>query len=173
MDKASIRPSQSAESEAPGEDEKLDAFRDLIEDLDLDGLGKERILWESKASIQVTDWSPDGLFLACTQRDVRTRIQGDILLFPVEGNQQEPVQFQRTPFREYDAQFCPTGPFLVPADQIPNPQELDIELTVNGQVRQQANTKDMIFPIPDLLAYISRFMTLHPGASWPRERPTK
>jgi len=40
MDKASIRPSQSTESEAPGEEEKLDAFRDLIEDLDLDGLGK-------------------------------------------------------------------------------------------------------------------------------------
>jgi bifunctional DNase/RNase len=40
MDKASIRPSQNTEGETPGEDEKLDAFRDLIEDLDLDGLGK-------------------------------------------------------------------------------------------------------------------------------------
>ena len=40
MDKASIRPSQNAESAAPAEDEKLDAFRDLIEDLDMDGLGK-------------------------------------------------------------------------------------------------------------------------------------
>ncbi len=59
--------------------------------------------------------------------------------------------------------FCPIGPFLVPTNEVPNPQELDIELTVNGQIRQQANTKDMIFPIPDLLAYISRFMTLNPG----------
>ena len=59
--------------------------------------------------------------------------------------------------------FCPMGPFFVPADAIADPGKLQIRLTVNGEVRQKANTSSMIFSIPKLVSSISRYMTLQPG----------
>ena len=59
--------------------------------------------------------------------------------------------------------FCPMGPYLMPVGGLPDPHALAIELSVNGETRQKAKTSDMIFKIPDLIAYISRFMTLSPG----------
>lgn len=59
--------------------------------------------------------------------------------------------------------FCPLGPYLVPVDAIKNPQNLQITLTVNGEVRQDGNTADMIFPIPKLIATVSQYMTLNAG----------
>jgi len=59
--------------------------------------------------------------------------------------------------------FCPCGPCIVPVDSITNPHNLNIELKVNGETRQKANTKDMIFTIPVIIAYISKYMTLQPG----------
>ncbi len=59
--------------------------------------------------------------------------------------------------------FAPSGPWIVTADEIDDPHNLEIKLTVNGQVRQQGNTGDMIFRIPDQIAYISSIMTLEPG----------
>lgn len=59
--------------------------------------------------------------------------------------------------------FAPSGPWIVTADEIDDPHDLEIKLTVNGQIRQQGNTGDMIFRIPDQIAYISSIMTLEPG----------
>jgi len=59
--------------------------------------------------------------------------------------------------------FAPSGPWIVTADEIDDPHNLEIKLTVNGQVRQQGNTRDMIFRIPEQIAYISSIMTLEPG----------
>jgi len=59
--------------------------------------------------------------------------------------------------------FCPTGPWLVTADEIGDPGSLDISLSVNDQVRQQANTSQMIFDVYELVAFISQLMTLLPG----------
>ena len=59
--------------------------------------------------------------------------------------------------------FCPTGPWLVTADEIADPGSLDIELTVNGQTRQQANTSQMIFSVYELVSFISHLTTLVPG----------
>ncbi len=58
--------------------------------------------------------------------------------------------------------FAPVGPYLVTADQI-DPQNLKLECRVNGEVRQSWNTNDMIFPVNQLVAYVSRHMTLRPG----------
>lgn len=52
--------------------------------------------------------------------------------------------------------FAPLGPWMTTADEIPDPQTLDIRMTVNGETRQQANTADMIFGIADLVSYWSR-----------------
>jgi len=59
--------------------------------------------------------------------------------------------------------FAPCGPWLVTADEIPDPHSLDIELRVNGQVRQRSNTSDLIFKIPQLIEFISQDLTLKPG----------
>jgi acylpyruvate hydrolase len=59
--------------------------------------------------------------------------------------------------------FGPMGPALVTADEIPDPGMLDLSLEVNGDIRQCANTRDLIFSIPFLVAYLSDVMTLEPG----------
>jgi 2-keto-4-pentenoate hydratase/2-oxohepta-3-ene-1,7-dioic acid hydratase in catechol pathway len=58
---------------------------------------------------------------------------------------------------------CPIGPWLVSADAIGDPQDLDIECSIDGEVRQSSNTKHMIFSIPRLLAELSAGLTLIPG----------
>ena len=57
----------------------------------------------------------------------------------------------------------PLGPGLVDAADIPDPMALALKTTVNGQVTQEGNTKDMIFDVPFLIEYFSSFMTLNPG----------
>lgn len=59
--------------------------------------------------------------------------------------------------------FAPIGPYLVTADQIPNPNGLKIECRVNGETRQSSNTSDMVFYCASLVAYISRHFPLAPG----------
>jgi len=59
--------------------------------------------------------------------------------------------------------FAPTGPCLVLSDQISDPHSLKMELRVNGEVRQSSTTANMIFKIPQIIAFISRVMTLQPG----------
>ena len=59
--------------------------------------------------------------------------------------------------------FAPLGPFLATPDEIRDPHKLAIGLSVNGVVRQNSNTSDMIFKFPKLISYLSEFMTLLPG----------
>lgn len=59
--------------------------------------------------------------------------------------------------------FGPIGPWLVTADELPDPQGIALELSVNGEVRQRSNTADMIFPVAEIVSYLSQFMTLLPG----------
>jgi 2-keto-4-pentenoate hydratase/2-oxohepta-3-ene-1,7-dioic acid hydratase in catechol pathway len=59
--------------------------------------------------------------------------------------------------------FGPVGPRIVPADLIADPQNLRIECRVNGEVRQSSNTSHMIFPVAEIISYISRHIRLEPG----------
>ncbi|MFI2743802.1 fumarylacetoacetate hydrolase family protein [Zhouia sp. PK063] len=59
--------------------------------------------------------------------------------------------------------FAPLGPYLVTKDEIENPHNLRLWLTLNGEKMQDSNTSDLIFDIPHLVSYISEFMTLLPG----------
>jgi 2-keto-4-pentenoate hydratase/2-oxohepta-3-ene-1,7-dioic acid hydratase in catechol pathway len=59
--------------------------------------------------------------------------------------------------------FGPMGPWLVSADEIPDPHNLNISLTLNGEKLQDANTNDLIFKIPDLVEFLSSVMTLETG----------
>jgi 2-keto-4-pentenoate hydratase/2-oxohepta-3-ene-1,7-dioic acid hydratase in catechol pathway len=59
--------------------------------------------------------------------------------------------------------FGPLGPWLVTRDEIPDPQALGMWLDVNGERRQNSNTRNMIFSVAKLVSYLSGFFTLHPG----------
>ncbi len=59
--------------------------------------------------------------------------------------------------------FAPIGPYFVSADQIENPNNLQLKTTVNGEVRQSSNTNDFIFNCQQVIAYISKHWTLEPG----------
>ena len=59
--------------------------------------------------------------------------------------------------------FGPIGPYLVTKDEVPNPQRLDMWLTVNGETRQNGNTRTMIFGVAHLVWYCSQFFVLEPG----------
>ena len=59
--------------------------------------------------------------------------------------------------------FLPMGPYLLTADEIENVQNLEMTLTVNGRVRQKANTSQMIYPVADIVWFLSHIMTLEPG----------
>jgi 2-keto-4-pentenoate hydratase/2-oxohepta-3-ene-1,7-dioic acid hydratase in catechol pathway len=59
--------------------------------------------------------------------------------------------------------FCPLGPWIVTADEIPNPQDLRLQLRVNGEAKQDARTADMIFGVAKLISVWSLGMTLEPG----------
>lgn len=59
--------------------------------------------------------------------------------------------------------FCPLGPYLALQDEIADPQQLELTLRVNGEIRQQSSTAKMIFSVRQLISYISQSMTLEPG----------
>jgi 2-keto-4-pentenoate hydratase/2-oxohepta-3-ene-1,7-dioic acid hydratase in catechol pathway len=60
-------------------------------------------------------------------------------------------------------QFLPLGKCLVTADEVGDPQNLQLRCTVNGELRQNSNTGDMIFPVAEIIEFVSRYMTLEPG----------
>ncbi|ARK30186.1 fumarylacetoacetate hydrolase family protein [Halalkalibacter krulwichiae] len=60
-------------------------------------------------------------------------------------------------------EFCPIGPYLVSKDEVSDPDQLSIKLTLNGELRQNSNTSDMIFNCSEIISYISQHMTLKPG----------
>lgn len=59
--------------------------------------------------------------------------------------------------------FAPLGPFLATKDEIEDPHNLDLWLKLNGEIKQQSNTSDFVFDIPQVVSYVSQFMTLLPG----------
>src|SRR5207253_3410698 len=60
--------------------------------------------------------------------------------------------------------FCPIGPWIVTADEIDDPQSLPLSLRVNGAVKQDGNTRDMIYPVDAVIEWVSKGMTLLAGA---------
>lgn len=59
--------------------------------------------------------------------------------------------------------FAPIGPWLVTRDEVADVADLQLRLSVNGELRQQGNTRTMIFSIEEIVSYVSQFMTLNPG----------
>jgi 2-keto-4-pentenoate hydratase/2-oxohepta-3-ene-1,7-dioic acid hydratase in catechol pathway len=59
--------------------------------------------------------------------------------------------------------FCPIGPYLVTADEVADPQQLTTRSWLNGELRQNSNTADMVFTVAEIISYASRYMVLKPG----------
>ena len=75
------------------------------------------------------------------------------------------VQFSESQWvrgKSFDT-FCPLGPVVVTADEIPDPQALTLRTRVNGEVMQESSTAEMVFGVAELLAFCSRSFTLEPG----------
>jgi 2-keto-4-pentenoate hydratase/2-oxohepta-3-ene-1,7-dioic acid hydratase in catechol pathway len=70
---------------------------------------------------------------------------------------------QWTRAKSFDS-FCPLGPWIVTPDEIGDPNNLQLETLINGERRQYENSSDMIFPIQYLVSFLSKDMTLYPGA---------
>jgi ureidoglycolate lyase len=68
--------------------------------------------------------------------------------------------------------FCPMGPWLVTADEVPDPGKLQLWTEVNGERRQNSNTSDLIFGVDHIVSYVSHFMTLMPGDVIPTGTPS-
>jgi 2-keto-4-pentenoate hydratase/2-oxohepta-3-ene-1,7-dioic acid hydratase in catechol pathway len=68
--------------------------------------------------------------------------------------------------------FCPIGPWLVTADEVPDPGKLALWTEVNGERRQNSNTGDLIFGVDEIVSYVSQFMTLLPGDVIPTGTPS-
>jgi 2-keto-4-pentenoate hydratase/2-oxohepta-3-ene-1,7-dioic acid hydratase in catechol pathway len=78
--------------------------------------------------------------------------------------QREDIQ-RRRPFdraKSFDT-FCPMGPVVVTRKSLPDPDRVRVTLRVNGQVRQDASTAEMILSVPRIIEYVSRYMSLEPG----------
>ncbi len=73
-----------------------------------------------------------------------------------------PFKWDWTKHKTFDGS-CPLGPWIVPASDIANPQKLGLKLWVNGQIKQDSNTSDMIFTLAEQIEQLSAGMTLHPG----------
>ncbi len=89
-------------------------------------------------------------------------VAGYTLFNDVSARDFQKRQSQWTMGKTFDT-FGPLGPAIVTRDQVGNVGELDLTLEVNGVVRQRDNTRNLIFSIPFLVAYLSQVMTLEPG----------
>lgn len=116
-----------------------------------------------------TDWEIElGFVIGTTARNVKVEdalahVAGYCLANDVsERNWQLKRNGQWGKGKSFDT-YGPVGPWLATADEIRDPQALQMELRVNGAVKQASNTADMIFSVAELVSYLSRFMTLLPG----------
>jgi 2-keto-4-pentenoate hydratase/2-oxohepta-3-ene-1,7-dioic acid hydratase in catechol pathway len=69
---------------------------------------------------------------------------------------------QWTRSKSFDG-FCPLGPWITTSDEVPDPQGLTLRTTVNGELRQSSNTRQMLFGVAELVTFLSRGTTLEPG----------
>jgi 2-keto-4-pentenoate hydratase/2-oxohepta-3-ene-1,7-dioic acid hydratase in catechol pathway len=96
------------------------------------------------------------------KEDWREHVFGYTILNDVSARDIQLATSQWTLGKSFDT-FCPTGPTVVTADEIPDPHNLDIKLSIAGEVLQHSNTRELIFKAPELIAYISSITALEPG----------
>jgi 2-keto-4-pentenoate hydratase/2-oxohepta-3-ene-1,7-dioic acid hydratase in catechol pathway len=96
------------------------------------------------------------------ERDALDAVRGYICVNDVSARDLQFGDGQWTRGKSPDT-FCPVGPRLVPREEIPDPQALAIRCRVNGRTLQDSSTANMIFSVAEIIAHISRTITLEPG----------
>jgi 2-keto-4-pentenoate hydratase/2-oxohepta-3-ene-1,7-dioic acid hydratase in catechol pathway len=97
-----------------------------------------------------------------TEARALDHVEGYICLNDVSARDLQFADGQWTRGKSPDT-FCPVGPRLVPREEIPDPQQLAIRCILNGQTMQDSSTAQMIFSVAEIIAYVSRVITLEPG----------
>lgn len=92
----------------------------------------------------------------------REHVFGYTILNDVSARDVQLATSQWTLGKSFDT-FCPIGPAIITADEIPDPHMLDIKLSIDGEVLQHSNTRELIFKAPELIAYISSITALEAG----------
>ena len=108
-----------------------------------------------------------GVVIGKVTRDVPAERALDLVLGYTIGNDVSARRWQRKIgqwcySKSFDT-FCPLGPAIVTSDEIPDPQVLRLSSKVNGELRQDSNTADQIYPVAELIAFLSADTTLMPG----------
>lgn len=97
-------------------------------------------------------------------KDALDVVAGYTILNDVSAREfQRDVPQPQTSFAKSMDGFCPMGPWIVTADEITDPQDLQVSLYLNGQQMQNGHTGSMIFPVRTLIEYITQYVTLEPG----------
>jgi 2-keto-4-pentenoate hydratase/2-oxohepta-3-ene-1,7-dioic acid hydratase in catechol pathway len=128
----------------------------------------EDIRWSSQLTQQVDYEAELAVVIGNTARNVAAADAYDYIAGYLNCND---VSARDLQFRKGDQwlrgkcldSFCPLGPYLVSADEIPDPHALSIQCRVNGELRQNSNTGEIIHRIPQLIEYLSAAFTLQPG----------
>ena len=94
--------------------------------------------------------------------DWRNHIFGYTIVNDVTARDYQRATSQWLMGKTFDT-FAPMGPWIATADEISDPHNLDIQIEINGEVLQDSNTRELIFKIPDLVAFLSSVFTLEPG----------
>ena len=114
------------------------------------------------------DWEVElGVVIGCRTRhasisDAHRSVAGYLVLNDVSARRFQFGDKQWTRGKSCDT-FCPIGPWMTTPDEIPDPHALRVRTIVNGEVMQDSSTSQLVFRIPQLIAYISRDITLDPG----------
>ena len=125
--------------------------------LHLDGDASQQYDWEAELAVVIGTRCKD-----VREEDALGMIFGYTCLNDVSARDLQNATTQWFKGKTLD-DTCPLGPWIVTADEIGDPQKLDVSLRLNGEVKQHASTAVMIFSIARVIAYLSRGMTLEPG----------
>ena len=127
----------------------------------------EPIRWKRSVTDKV-DWEAElGVIIGETTREVSpdealAAVFGYTVINDVTARDIQTTEQQWVRGKSLDT-FCPLGPVVVTADDIPDPQNLAISSLVNGEIMQQSNTSEMIFSVAELISRLSHSFTLVPG----------
>ncbi|MEM7694561.1 MAG: fumarylacetoacetate hydrolase family protein [Pseudomonadota bacterium] len=128
--------------------------------------GSECLDWEVELAIVIGKRAK-----YVSEADAMDHIAGFALFNDVsERHYQQKMEGQWTKGKSHDT-FGPLGPWLVTTDEVADVHNLDMWLDVNGEKRQRGNTSTLIFNVPTIVSYVSRFMTLEPGDIIPTGTP--
>ncbi len=128
---------------------------------------REDVVWSADVTDAV-DWEAElGVVIGAPARDVGvddalSRVFGYTVVNDVTARDIQKAEQQWVRAKSLDT-FCPMGPVVVPAREIPDPQRLAIRSRVNGEVMQDSTTAEMIFSVAELVSRLSRSFTLQPG----------